>query len=343
MALDRVSFPDGVTGAAGDRANFVALLVQLTQKWNGDPQKFSSDIVPQGAMIQIGGVIYKGTSDTAITGSASSYVKITPSGATASASYVSSLSGVTWNPSYNGYYDGSGNLYISPELMPYGKKTFLATGTWLVPHDVTEMWVSGTASGGNGGAGAVGISLTRGGGGGGGGDRGKHVNKKRIVVIPGEILTITIGSIGNNTTISGSGSGSVLTLGFGANGNAGGSTTGGAYGIGGGGGGGNSTATGGGNGTAGLITFVPYSGVGGAGGVASGGCGGGGGGGCQGFFDTTTGAGNGGAGGGTGGGGNGTAATSFGGGGGGGGGGDSVVVTAGTGGNGGPAIIIIEW
>jgi hypothetical protein len=59
--------------------------------------------------------VYRADADEAITGTASKYVRITPAGASASAAYVSSLAGVSWNNQYNGYYDASGNLYIFDE------------------------------------------------------------------------------------------------------------------------------------------------------------------------------------------------------------------------------------
>jgi hypothetical protein len=76
---------------------------------------FDSDLILQGSIFQIGGAVYRADNDTAITGVASDYVKIVPAGATATAEYVSSLTGVTWDPAYNGYYDVGGNLYIFNE------------------------------------------------------------------------------------------------------------------------------------------------------------------------------------------------------------------------------------
>ena len=73
--------------------------------------------IAKGSFFAIGGSIYVADSDTAITGTSSAYVKLTPSGTTASPSYVASLTGVTWSDTYNGYYDGSGNLYIFDEVV----------------------------------------------------------------------------------------------------------------------------------------------------------------------------------------------------------------------------------
>jgi len=76
---------------------------------------FSADTIKQGTLINIGGSNYQATSVTAITGTPSDFVKITHSGATATSSYVSSLSGVTWSSVYNFYQDGSGYAYLFNE------------------------------------------------------------------------------------------------------------------------------------------------------------------------------------------------------------------------------------
>lgn len=78
------------------------------------PVKISGGNVLSGSLFYVGGTLYKVTSDTAITGVSSDYVKFTPSedGASLAAAYVASLAGVTWNSVYKGYYDASGNLYV---------------------------------------------------------------------------------------------------------------------------------------------------------------------------------------------------------------------------------------
>jgi hypothetical protein len=63
----------------------------------------------------IGGTLYLATTATAITGTPSDFVKITPSGATAAAAYVTNLTGVTWNSVWNFYEDVSGNAYLFDE------------------------------------------------------------------------------------------------------------------------------------------------------------------------------------------------------------------------------------
>lgn len=77
--------------------------------------------VVKGAVFQVGGALYAADSNTAISGTPSEYVKLTPSGdgSTLSASFVVSLvaAGVAWNSTWNGWYDGESPdcLYIFDE------------------------------------------------------------------------------------------------------------------------------------------------------------------------------------------------------------------------------------
>lgn len=100
-------------------ADYVAQNLQQTHdKLNLEqPIRISGSNVLQGALFQIGETYYYAESATAITGTPSDYVKITPSvdTLTATASFVASLTGVTWNASFGGYYDSSGNLYVFDE------------------------------------------------------------------------------------------------------------------------------------------------------------------------------------------------------------------------------------
>jgi len=143
------------------------------------------------------------------------------------------------------------------------KVTFTTSGTWVVPDGVQMIWVTGTAAGGGGGGGY--------GGGGGGGGSGSACEYAPIRVVPGETLTVTIGTggagggpggaggAGGNTIISGNVSGTLLTL-FGGYGGGGGRSgpVGGTGGAGGGPGGG---AGGGGGGGGGLVLIMSESAI----------------------------------------------------------------------------------
>ena len=116
MSIDRVDFPNAapidITDWEDiiDVAEFNTLGTHNPVDWD-----FAGNTVKQGVQIMIGGSIYLSTTSTAVTGTPSDFVKITPSGSTAAAAYVSSLSGVTWNSVWNFYEDGSGNAYLFNE------------------------------------------------------------------------------------------------------------------------------------------------------------------------------------------------------------------------------------
>ena len=116
MALNRVDFPNVNPVDLTDWAKMIDLIEALSLKINVPVDyDFSSNTIKKGTVIMIGGTIYLADSDTAITGTPSDFVKITPSGAIAAAAYVASLSGVTWNDTYNFYEDVSNNAYIFDE------------------------------------------------------------------------------------------------------------------------------------------------------------------------------------------------------------------------------------
>ena len=131
MALNRVAFPNVNPVDLTDWAKMIDLIEALSLKINLPVDyDFSGDTIKKGTIIMIGGTIYLADSDTAITGSTSDFVKITPSGATATAAYVANLSGVSWNDTYNFYEDVSNNAYIFDEA-----KAFLV-GTYTDPQTV---------------------------------------------------------------------------------------------------------------------------------------------------------------------------------------------------------------
>ncbi|MCW3641764.1 phage tail protein [Burkholderia cenocepacia] len=95
------------------------------------------------------------------------------------------------------------------------KAVFLSSTTWTVPTGVTQGWITGCAAGGGGGAGGGSTASSVGAGGGGGG-YGQQVIRQLVSLVPGSVLTITIGS---------GGAGAAQAGGAGGNGTAGGNTT----------------------------------------------------------------------------------------------------------------------
>lgn len=120
MAIDKLTSPQAVASGTGDWVAAVNLIEKLYLGQEIPVRiDYDNDLVLKGSVFQIGGSVYIATADTSITGTPSDYVKITPGASTATAAYVANLTGVTWNDTYNGYYDGSGNIYIFDEDKAY--------------------------------------------------------------------------------------------------------------------------------------------------------------------------------------------------------------------------------
>jgi len=115
MAINKITagLADGPSVFATPVINQLAALLTLS----GEAKRYADGYIMKGALFNIGGTMYMADSDTAISGSASDYIAITASGDIATASYVSSLSGVSWDGAYNGWFDASGTLYIFDEVL----------------------------------------------------------------------------------------------------------------------------------------------------------------------------------------------------------------------------------
>src|SRR5690606_23973393 len=103
MALVRKSAPDDPAVDNTDYTDLVVLQATDLLQANGPHNYIDlvNDLVLEGAVFNVGGTIYLADDDTAISGTPSPYVKITPSGATAAAAYVADLTGVSWDGAYN--------------------------------------------------------------------------------------------------------------------------------------------------------------------------------------------------------------------------------------------------
>lgn len=111
MSIDKITDPASVPAAVAD---YQAQNTHLDRLLGNAVVPFPIDgtDIKKGSLFNIGGDMFYTSSDTAITGSASDYVKLTPGASVAVPTYVANLSGVTWNDAYNGYYDVGGNLYV---------------------------------------------------------------------------------------------------------------------------------------------------------------------------------------------------------------------------------------
>ena len=114
MSITKITDPSAVPAAVAD---YEAQNIHL-DRLLGDavaPYPVSGSNVVKGALFNIGGDMFYCGADTAISGTPSDYVKLVVSGSNAVPSFVASLSGVTWNSAYNGYYSGS-DLYLFDEV-----------------------------------------------------------------------------------------------------------------------------------------------------------------------------------------------------------------------------------
>lgn len=163
MAWVRVTEPTDPVADDADWTDIKGWVQKLLLQVNGALIEQNSDgDIEKGSLVYIGGTLYYNDADLTPSGTASLYIKISPSGATATAAYVSSLSGVSWNSEYCGWYDTSGNLYVFDEGWAFyiGQITELHSryvgidkynntniaGSLLVKNSVTGM--TGLASGG---------------------------------------------------------------------------------------------------------------------------------------------------------------------------------------------------
>lgn len=107
--------------------------------------------VKRGSIVYYAGAWYVTDADTAITGTASDYVMLTNTAGVITASFVSSISTVSFNRTWNGWYDSSMRLHIFDEVKAFGAGaiTELASMTSWRPNNelckflstpMTEYW-----------------------------------------------------------------------------------------------------------------------------------------------------------------------------------------------------------
>lgn len=115
MALVLINGPDNApsTSADWDKINDVLQTIGLDIN---SPTRISGTKILRGSVIFFAGAWYVADSDTSISGSVTDYVRLTNSAGTVTAAFVSSLSGVTFNRTWNGWYDSSMRLYLFDEM-----------------------------------------------------------------------------------------------------------------------------------------------------------------------------------------------------------------------------------
>jgi hypothetical protein len=226
MALKKITAPGSPVESIADWDAVVAQLANLVLDKEAPIRVLGSNIL-KGAIFNHGGALYIADADTAISGSASDYVKITASGDDdASAAFVSDLTGVDWDSAYKGYYDEAGNLYVFDELkalaleaisvpkkeslgiknlaerwaaklvqgipgVPTIERIASGSGTWTAPAGVYRFKVA-CIGGGGGGANGSGAAA----GGGGAGTKVSDVIGDIIECNPGDTFAYAVGEGG---------------------------------------------------------------------------------------------------------------------------------------------------
>lgn len=92
--------------------------------------------VKRGSIVFFAGSWYVTDADTAITGTPSDYVRLTSTAGVVSAAFVSALTAVSFNRTWNGWYDSSMRLFIFDEVKAFasGAVTELASMTTWRPN-----------------------------------------------------------------------------------------------------------------------------------------------------------------------------------------------------------------
>ena len=119
MALVKIDSPSDAPLSVADWYKVNAVLQGIGNALGGSIKIIGSNF-QRGAVLFFAGAWYVADSDTAITGTASDYVKVTNTAGVLSLSFVANITGVTWNKQYQGYYDPSGNMYLFDEIIAYG-------------------------------------------------------------------------------------------------------------------------------------------------------------------------------------------------------------------------------
>lgn len=115
MALVLIPGPDNAPSATADWDKINDVLQTLGLD-TSSPMRVKGTNIMRGSVIFFAGAWYVADSDTAISGSATNYVQLTNTAGTVTAAFVASLSGVTFNRTWNGWYDSSLRLYIFDEI-----------------------------------------------------------------------------------------------------------------------------------------------------------------------------------------------------------------------------------
>lgn len=119
MALVLIAAPDNAPSIATDwdKINDVFQTIGLDIS---NPTRIKDGYIHRGAVLFFAGAWYVADSDTAVTGVQSDYIKLVNTAGVVTAEYVSELVDVTFNRTWNGWYDPDLSMYLFDEMKAYG-------------------------------------------------------------------------------------------------------------------------------------------------------------------------------------------------------------------------------
>lgn len=119
MALVLIASPGNAPTQVSDWAKINNVFQSIGLRL-GNGRSVAGGFIQRGTVYFIAGAYYAADSDTAITGTASDYVRLTNTAGVITPEYVTNLDGVSWNKTWQGFYDISLSLFIFDEMKAYG-------------------------------------------------------------------------------------------------------------------------------------------------------------------------------------------------------------------------------
>ena len=125
MAIDKQAAPLDSPASLTDWQRLIDITDTLALSFkNPWPVKVvtGTGYIIHGSVFYIGGAWYKANVDVAITGSITDYIQLTVDNINnlVTAEYVATLTDVSWNDQWNGWYDITGKFYVFDENVAYG-------------------------------------------------------------------------------------------------------------------------------------------------------------------------------------------------------------------------------
>jgi hypothetical protein len=156
MAIDKQTAPLDSPASLTDWQRLIDITDTLALSFkNPWPVKVvtGTGYIIRGSVFYIGGAWYKANIDVAITGTETDYIQLTVDNINnlVTAAYVATLTDVSWNDQWNGWYDTTGKFYVFDESLAYGAGLidFPRTVAYSRPKNAETAKANSTAYGNN--------------------------------------------------------------------------------------------------------------------------------------------------------------------------------------------------